>query len=1403
MAHIADPEDTLSDIHDALDEDQYVDHPGGIEEVEVSTGIESDIAIQSVKLSTSDQSKGDDSPMHSSRGASISTSLEQPSDVASVQSLPEVHVTAPGNVAQQRPVTARATESANATSRLPPSPSPSQNPSTHDDGPLAHQQRRARHRTTADTRTSNRLSGFFNNLMHRRDNITNGTSRNAIREDPPASTPGPSSETPSRASSPAPGRPTSPPPSLPPPTLQELGLSLCVLTSDLSPSHFSTPPSSGAFLAPHYLLLCHAQGLDVLPLVSPPAPQPYALVRRVNFKSVVVMEQRGVLVAIAGRRDGVRVYALEEVKKAIEWRIEMEVRRERDRSRRETVKRLVMNSLDGNDSRDSSEKPRKTSLSTPPGGPSAPNNVLRKSSYGSVLSPPPPVATSPVPLVPRTPTPRGPKKPKTPQIQIPDQIPEPTERPPPYSSPSDLTHPPRLQRQPSTVSFNPRSRSGSVSNVLAGVQRFVEGSRSHDPDSKADWAESHDDEAIDIVAAASSGSQALDERTSATLSAHATAQTSPGITPVHATPPPISSSRRNRPSNLDLSLSRSNTVVPPEPSPAPTLLTLRQALSHSPPTLRDIHTADTAQEPDTPFGPAEEDDDEGDDGISLAQALLESRIPHLPPVGTRRPQQPILLSSSPTEETPSSPRTSDGRPPTDGSNRRRRRWSTLLGGTSMDANDSISPPPSTTPSISPISMDRPTGRFARSQSFRSSHSQTSTIRPSTSSTDATPSVTPSSASQPETRTPSIVSSQSSRSSRFLPRLLSNAFSSRRSEDRPALPSANAFESESSKRPPATPLTPHAPPPKLEYVKLPGTKGALMVKAVETAKKSFLAILCGESGEKVELFAGTYRTALGLSRTFILPDSPRSLELQLQGDDLVEVFLVFSQNVFGLEPATVRVREVRIGRAERRAARRRAREVRAGENISNDSEAALAEEDTNFNVSIGVSVSVGSTVVATGDATDPRATNEPVDSTVVATGDATDRWVTSPLIPNEHPDAQQDSVNTHMDSVTTAALPQAEELVSVVTAQMGPYTTFQQLNFAPKFPLASIADEYIIPPTYPSFLEYRAAHEPEDASLANLAQVQFSPPGLPVPIPTAPSRWYYRDPKDVVHGPWKASLMQIWYKDGLLPPDLPVRREEDETYMPLKDLRLQSVDPTHPFRCPPPPPPPAAPPASKAPISEEDKPLLPPISLLSQPRHFGPPALFFSSRGGHSTAIVDARGRSVLKGRFIWSSDEQGEDSKQMLLSKMGDIKRLEALDVDDRAVLVAMRRGGLEAVDLSDALLRPADESRAVLPQFTPPISNINRRAPFVWKIGTPVSSSSTTATVLSSKGKGSHSLPLRKMSTAPTKSPAGRSEFSLGDVELEATDEVLFLGRKDDEIYFCERNAGSFRILRLCPSLV
>jgi hypothetical protein len=258
----------------------------------------------------------------------------------------------------------------------------------------------------------------------------------------------------------------------------------------------------------------------------------------------------------------------------------------------------------------------------------------------------------------------------------------------------------------------------------------------------------------------------------------------------------------------------------------------------------------------------------------------------------------------------------------------------------------------------------------------------------------------------------------------------------------------------------------------------------------TVTSSFLAILCGDAGEKVELFAGTYRTTLGLSRTFILPDSPRSLELQLQGDDLVEVFLVFAQNVFGLEPATVRVREVRVGRAERRAARRRARENRA-EGADIDTQAP-ADDEPNASMS----------------ASFPPSNSQNLEASLRPS-------------PSMAESASQPAL-----TVNAVSLTHSDELTTLAAAQMAPYTTFQQLSFAPQLPLASIADECLIPPTYQSFIHYRAEYEPEPSGNVDtdLANVQFTPPGLPVPPITPPSRWYYRDPKGVVQG--KAAHIQL-------------------------------------------------------------------------------------------------------------------------------------------------------------------------------------------------------------------------------------------------------------------------------------
>ncbi len=688
-------------------------------------------------------------------------------------------------------------------------------------------------------RSSNRLSGFFTNLIHRREPLI--SSQEPISEDAGQAEPlRTHSGAASRASSPVPPRPmTPPPPPLPAPTLKELGLSLSPMTAELAPSHFSAPPFSGAFLAPHYLLLCHAQGLDVLPLISPPVSQPYPLVRRVNFKSVVVMEQRGVLVAIAGRRDGVRVYALEEVKKAIEWRIEVETKRERDRSRKENVKKPTFRTFDLLDSRDSTEKMRKASLSTPPPGDTdrTRSSVLRKSSMNALPVPEPP---PPVPLIPRSATSHIPKKrAKTPTVQIPANPPGPSGHPPPYATPPENSVA-RLQRRPSFVSL--RSRRGSVSNVLAAASghRATNSSRPEGDDSKADWAESSDEEAIDVVAA--SGSH-LDERTSATLSPNLSV-TSPQLPTIVQAVPPVPRTnttttlpRRNRPSNLDLTLSRSTSIPPPEPSPAPTLLTLRQSLIQPP------ETGDEVAHSDAPLFEADDDDDEVDGHISLAQALLESRLPDLPPAGTTRPQEPILItpSNSVTSNGPASSILTDaasiGRSSGSISGatntsavRRRRRWSIMISSpTELDQNL-----PENQPSTAPATSL--TNRFARSHSFRSIASQATTLR------SATNPVTPGSeitltAGTARASVPDLMPSTtptSSRSLRFLPRIISNALHRRKSTDRLSSRHPSLVDvSEGNRWAPGLQQT---PPPKLEYVKLPGTKGAILIKAVETAKK---------------------------------------------------------------------------------------------------------------------------------------------------------------------------------------------------------------------------------------------------------------------------------------------------------------------------------------------------------------------------------------------------------------------------------------------------------------------------------------------------------------------------------------------------------------------------------------
>ena len=563
------------------------------------------------------------------------------------------------------------------------------------------------------------------------------------------------------------------------------------------------------------------------------------------------MEHRGVLVAIAGRRDGVRVYALEEVKRAVEWRIEMEVKRERDKNRRDELKKAIVASHDVRDrSRDENKNRAMSSFAS-----SSKSKPDRRATI-SVGSPSTPTLSRHTTV----------KRPKTPPPDVP------LGPPPAYSGPS-------RPRTNSAVPINPtpnRTRTTSVNDVLAGTaNRNAVAEGNYHNDAKADWSSS-DDEAIDPVTAPS-GSRALDERTSAVSAAASGGVQNTLSSGAHLDVPtlqhsvtPTSLPNRRRPANLDLSLTRANppsgiiaTAAPP--SPTPTLLSLRHALMNTSSTTAPAPARRTAN-PNNSANPAslaeeaDEDDDEPvpsspttptRERISLAEALMESRLPELPPPGSTQNQDAILLSSvgSGDEDVLGSPRTSESfsintrRTFSDASSRRRRRWSVF---------DGLFQPPlsqSTVPAV-PERSHTPTERseirerrgsaLSRSQSTRALSNLPNPVsdgnlsRPSTA-----PGRDGSIHSMPGTSQPSapvIPQSQMSSSSgtRFLPRIITNAFNARRSDDQPGSP--RNFESD-GRRSLATPAAAAATPaPKLEYVKLPGTKGSVLIKAVETAKK---------------------------------------------------------------------------------------------------------------------------------------------------------------------------------------------------------------------------------------------------------------------------------------------------------------------------------------------------------------------------------------------------------------------------------------------------------------------------------------------------------------------------------------------------------------------------------------
>lgn len=621
---------------------------------------------------------------------------------------------------------------------------------------------------------------------------------------------------------------------MPAPTLDELGLSLSTLTGELPSNQFTTP-SNGTFLSPHYLLLCHPQGLDIMPLVSPPAVQPYALIRRVPVKSVVVMEERGVLVAIAGRRDVVRVYALEEIRKAIDWRMDLELRREIEKQRRDEMKKIPIVTVNPVPEKTKNTKRKSVSIDSLTASQVTARNSLRKRSKSNAPAPPlPPVAPMPPPSFPQRLVPR--------------------------TSVANL----HIHRQ-----ANSRARAMSITEAMGAHVVNPEDNIDTRPEGKGEWVDIRDSDEEALIAAGPSGSAALDERTSAISAARAS--TAAGL-PVPATQANTSfsnaGSQRRRPANLDLSHVNEHDQRPQMASPSPTLMTIRQTLNQCPQTTDAMASdPDMDNEPATPNGEV----------ISFAEALLESRLPEAPPLGqtAANPAPAALVTRFPlSARSPSShgyggQGISHSNSPLLQEAQATRGVAGLVEGELSDHDNGMEVDPTVrAPSRSGGSV-RATNRRHRWSVLDGVFRPSETSRePIQAGRDVLEDEIPQTGS-PLTRTMSDASIQGSRPSRTGHRMamsqpsdvnsnvsrgstrLSRFFpvpKRKKGRERNAsiTTSSNAdhlhapiniipggYEKWTGMMSSSLPVT---PAPKLEYVKLPGTKGSVMIKAVETAKK---------------------------------------------------------------------------------------------------------------------------------------------------------------------------------------------------------------------------------------------------------------------------------------------------------------------------------------------------------------------------------------------------------------------------------------------------------------------------------------------------------------------------------------------------------------------------------------
>ena len=529
------------------------------------------------------------------------------------------------------------------------------------------------------------------------------------------------------------------------------------------------------------------------------------------------------------------------------------------------------------------------------------------------------------------------------------------------------------------------------------------------------------------------------------------------------------------------------------------------------------------------------------------------------------------------------------------------------------------------------------------------------------------------------------------------------------------------------------------PINLPYTDLNDINQPLFLRTIEINNKSFLLTLSLTPPDKdnkqscpqfttVTLFFGTPHLPLSILRSFILPNQPLDIQLSLIGDELSELILVYDQSIFALDPFTINVREIKVGRPHKK---RRQRLNNSNSNTldtlienhgSNSNLNSNNNSNNNLNNNVTSNNNEGNDIDQSPSSnslssllnnnytnfTPPILSNNSNSNTPLTRSTTLSRFTSilqRPFTRNHNNSNNNQQQRTSSTSPNSSPPHSKPPLLPKKITFNPHYTAFIQLKIPPPLPTASLEKVWTLPPTYDDVKSIKKIKSDKKGVYKNYNNNSNNNNGNDVNI--LEKVWFYLDPRGNEHGPWSTKTMETWYNSKRFLTNLPVRHKDKKIFKPLSDF--ENVQPFYkaisnigiPES-----------PAASLKSLDPPTPLLPPISLISDPKlpKIGPQNIFLVSRQHQSTLLVDNNGKSIIRGNGInWDENNN--------TFPINNFELIYTNDDQTSAAIVAIRKTSFEVLDLADGLLTSPSEREKALPGWEYNMCRQSRILPYVHKV--------------------------------------------------------------------------------------